>query len=79
MNPEKPEQGHESNTSDDRKTGYEGEKNRVTPVAQEKGKVSGDTKAPQTYDPGVAAPTGLAALASGLLVALERFKRRKRD
>ena len=38
-----------------------------------------DNKAPQTYDPGVAAPTGLAALASGLLVGLERLKRRKRD
>ena len=38
-----------------------------------------DAKAPQTYDPGIAAPTGLAALASGLLVGLERLKRRKRD
>ena len=39
----------------------------------------GDRKAPQTFDPGIAAPTGLAALASGLLVGLERLKRRKRD
>ncbi|MBS6525239.1 MAG: G5 domain-containing protein [Peptoniphilaceae bacterium] len=38
-----------------------------------------DAKAPQTFDPGIAAPTGLAALASGLLVGLERLKRRKRD
>ena len=38
-----------------------------------------DNKAPQTFDPGIAAPTGLAALASGLLVGLERLKRRKRD
>ena len=39
----------------------------------------GDSKAPQTFDAGIAAPTGLAALASGLLVGLERLKRRKRD
>ena len=38
-----------------------------------------DAKAPQTFDAGIAAPTGLAALASGLLVGLERLKRRKRD
>lgn len=38
-----------------------------------------DAKAPQTFDPGVAAPAGLAALASGLLVGLESLKRRKRD
>ena len=52
---------------------------RATPSSFEGGKVSGDAKAPQTFDPGVAAPTGLAALASGLLVGLERLKRRKRD
>ena len=38
-----------------------------------------DREAPQTFDPGVAAPAGLAALASGLLVGLESLKRRKRD
>ena len=52
---------------------------RATPSSFEGGKVSGDAKAPQTFDPGVAAPAGLAALASGLLVGLERLKRRKRD
>ena len=43
------------------------------------GTTKDDAKAPQTFDPGIAAPTGLAALASGLLVGLERLKRRKRD
>ncbi|WP_108832076.1 G5 domain-containing protein [Aedoeadaptatus coli] len=43
------------------------------------GRAKDDGKAPQTFDPGIAAPTGLAALASGLLVGLERLKRRKRD
>lgn len=52
---------------------------RATPSSFEGGKVSDDAKAPQTFDPGVAAPAGLAALASGLLVGLERLKRRKRD
>ena len=47
---------------------------RATPSSFEGGKVSGDAKAPQTFDPGVAAPAGLAALASGLLVGLERLK-----
>ncbi|WP_068455654.1 G5 domain-containing protein [Aedoeadaptatus pacaensis] len=52
---------------------------RATPSALEGAKGSDDAKAPQTFDPGVAAPAGLAALASGLLVGLERLKRRKRD
>ena len=50
---------------------------KASPVVSETAK--DDAKAPQTFDPGIAAPTGLAALASGLLVGLERLKRRKRD
>ena len=57
----------------------EGGSRRATPSSLEQAKVSDDAKAPQTFDPGVAAPAGLAALASGLLVGLERLKRRKRD
>ena len=54
-------------------------KRAATLAASETAKVNDDAKAPQTFDPGVAAPAGLAALASGLLVGLERLKRRKRD
>ena len=57
----------------------EGGSRRATPSSLEQAKGSDDAKAPQTFDPGVAAPAGLAALASGLLVGLERLKRRKRD
>lgn len=57
----------------------EGGSRRATPSSLEQAKVSDDAKAPQTFDPGVAAPAGLAALASGLLVGLESLKRRKRD
>ena len=57
----------------------EGGSRRATPSSLEQAKGSDDRKAPQTFDPGVAAPAGLAALASGLLVGLERLKRRKRD
>ena len=54
-------------------------KRAATLAASETAKVNDDAKAPQTFDPGVAAPAGLAALASGLLVGLESLKRRKRD
>ncbi|CAC9934958.1 G5 domain protein [Aedoeadaptatus nemausensis] len=51
----------------------------MTPASNENNrKTHDDRKAPQTYDPGIAAPTGLAALAGGLLAALERLKRRNK-
>lgn len=59
--------------------GEEERSRRATPSSFEDAKESDDRKAPQTFDLGVAAPAGLAALASGLLVGLESLKRRKRD
>ena len=55
------------------------DRTKAEKAASETARAKGDAKAPQTFDPGIAAPTGLAALASGLLVGLERLKRRKRD
>ena len=47
-------------------------------VEEERHRVKEGAKAPQTFDPGIAAPTGLGALASGLLIGLERLKRKNR-
>ena len=55
------------------------DRTKAEKAASETAKAKDDAKAPQTFDAGIAAPTGLAALASGLLVGLERLKRRKED
>lgn len=47
-------------------------------MAEDRHHVKEGAKAPQTFDPGIAAPTGLGALASGLLIGLERLKRKNR-
>ena len=67
------------NPSNTGKEGNDDEARRMAPAAQEGGrKADDDRKAPQTFDPGIAAPTGLGALASGLLIGLERLKRKNR-
>ena len=78
-NPENPDKSEGSVPNRASQVDEEDGSRRATPSSFEGGKVSDDTKAPQTFDAGVAAPAGLAALASGLLVGLERLKRRKRD
>ena len=77
VNPEKPSDNEGSQPREDQKTNTGGEKR--SKASNESGRKTHDErKAPQTYDPGIAAPTGLAALASGLLLGLERLKRRNR-
>ena len=77
VNPEKPSDNEGSQSQEDQKTNTGGEK--LSTTSNESGRKTHDErKAPQTYDPGIAAPTGLAALASGLLLGLERLKRRNR-
>ncbi|KXB66789.1 G5 domain protein [Aedoeadaptatus coxii] len=66
------------NPSNTGKEGNDDEARRMAPAAQEGGRKADDRKAPQTFDPGIAAPTGLGALASGLLIGLERLKRKNR-
>ena len=55
------------------------DRTKAEKAASETARAKDDAKAPQTFDAGVTTPAGLAALASGLLVGLERLKRRKRD
>ena len=77
VNPEKPSDNEGSQSQEDQKTNTGGEE-RSTASNENGRKTHDERKAPQTYDPGIAAPTGLAALASGLLLGLERLKRRNR-
>ena len=77
VNPEKPSDNEGSQPYEDQKTNTGGEE-RSTASNESGRKTHDERKAPQTYDPGIAAPTGLAALASGLLLGLERLKRRNR-